>query len=269
MVSISGVIMSKNEGDVLAGALEQLSRFCDDIVVIDVSSTDNTREVCAKFPKVHVYSRPPALHEKDREFAFSKMKGDWGFLLDPDERLEESLLTSLHSVAEEAEKNGVVVVFTPRRFMLPEGRPLKCVYPDYQARFFKKDHLSFAVEPHGKPTVVDGKYQYLSGRGDMIHNERTPFFRDRTKFWRWVKWEVIFRTHERYYFVDHLFRCLYVPIPLFLYHFVWKRGFLDGIDGFLYALFWARYRCAVDWQLAKIRFRRAIRTLHSNVVEDQ
>ena len=262
--------MSKNEGDLLPSALEQLSRFCDDIVVIDVGSTDSTREVCAEFKNVHVYERPPALHEKDREFAFSKMKGDWGFLLDPDERLDEQLLAGLPKIAEQAERDGVVVVSIPRRFILPEGKQLKCVYPDYQTRFFKKGHLQFAVEPHGKPTIIDGGHRYLKGMGDIVHHEKMPFFRDRAKFARWVKWEVTFRLHERYYFMDHLFRCLYVPIPLFLYHYVWKRGILDGWDGFLYSKFWPAYRFSVDWQLAKIRFRRAMSTLRKseNVIED-
>jgi glycosyltransferase involved in cell wall biosynthesis len=270
MATISGIIMTRNEGHLLHEALSQMSEFCEEIIVIDVECTDNSREICSQFKNVSVYGRKMGMNEADREFAFSKMNCDWGFFLDPDERMDPQLRASMKALAKDAEKRGVVVLSLPRRFKLPNGKFLRCIYPDYQTRFFKKGCLSFRVEPHGRPIITGGKHDYVSGKGDIIHMEKLPFYRDNKKFRRWVyQLEVPARMMDKCYFTDNLIRAVYVPPAIFLYHFVWRKGFLDGFDGFLYALFWARYRFSSDLELAKIRFRKAIRTVFkSQSVED-
>lgn len=49
MVSISLCMIVKNEEDVLARCLESAADLVDELIVVDTSSTDRTREIAARF----------------------------------------------------------------------------------------------------------------------------------------------------------------------------------------------------------------------------
>ena len=50
MIKISGIVITKNEENLIADCLDSLS-FCDEIIVIDNSSTDKTGEIAKKYTK--------------------------------------------------------------------------------------------------------------------------------------------------------------------------------------------------------------------------
>ncbi len=54
--SVAAVIPVKNSARVVGGALASL-RFCDEIVVVDMNSTDDTRAVCERYPNVRFFTR--------------------------------------------------------------------------------------------------------------------------------------------------------------------------------------------------------------------
>ena len=51
-LKLLGVIMTYNDADCLHGAIECLLEGHDAVYVFDHGSTDNTREIVAKYPKV-------------------------------------------------------------------------------------------------------------------------------------------------------------------------------------------------------------------------
>jgi len=93
MNRISGIVIAKNEENMIADCLDSLS-FCNEIIVIDGGSKDRTAEV-AKRLGAEVFTYMSDDFSKIRNYGLSKAKGDWILYIDADERVDSSLKTAM------------------------------------------------------------------------------------------------------------------------------------------------------------------------------
>ena len=96
---ISAVINVINEADNLKKCLHSLKNFADEIIVVDMESTDGSQEIAKKFGAKVFSFRPMKYVEPARNFALSKATGKWIILLDPDEYLPKTLKHELKKIA--------------------------------------------------------------------------------------------------------------------------------------------------------------------------
>jgi len=55
-MKIVGALLARNEADrYLEEVLENANEYCDELIVVDDNSEDNTRDVCSKWARVHHY----------------------------------------------------------------------------------------------------------------------------------------------------------------------------------------------------------------------
>src|SRR5262245_27441672 len=87
--TVAAVIPTKNVADIIAGTLESL-RFCDEVIVVDMFSTDATRAVCELFPNVRFFQRHDYIYG-NFNFGVELAKSEWIIRLDSDERLSPEL----------------------------------------------------------------------------------------------------------------------------------------------------------------------------------
>src|SRR3989344_7025859 len=81
---ISAVVLTHNDEKILQRTLEGIS-WCDEIVVVDDYSTDNTVSVAKKFTS-HIYQRHVAGDfAGQRNFGLEHAKGPWVLFVDSDE----------------------------------------------------------------------------------------------------------------------------------------------------------------------------------------
>lgn len=146
---ISAVINVKNEAKSLNKCLSSIQDLVDEIVVVDMKSTDNSVKVAKKY-KARVFSyRPLSYVEPARNFALKKAKGRWILLLDPDEYLNKTLKKELKKITT---RNNVDFVKIPRKNII-FGKWLRhgnC-WPDYLIRFFKKGAVTWQKKIHSQP----------------------------------------------------------------------------------------------------------------------
>lgn len=93
MPSITALILAKNEAEMLANCIDSV-RWCDEIIVIDDDSTDNTALI-AENAGARVVSFKTTNFAKKREFALKKAKTDWIFYIDADERVTPRLFQEI------------------------------------------------------------------------------------------------------------------------------------------------------------------------------
>src|SRR4030042_2408892 len=92
---ISAVINVWNEANVLPRCLKSLHGFADEIIVVDMQSTDNSAQIAQEFgAKVFQFHHLDVV-DPARNFALSKATGKWIILLDPDEYLTKTLKNEL------------------------------------------------------------------------------------------------------------------------------------------------------------------------------
>ncbi len=150
-IKISAVINTRNEEKNLEGCLKTL-QFCDEIVVVDMESTDNTKEIAKKFTDRIFDHEMVGYVEPARNFAIKKALGDWVLIVDADERIPRPLAAKLISIAD---KGDVDFVRIPRKNLIfDQWMRHSRFWPDYNIRFFKKGVVQWQNEIHSVPVTI-------------------------------------------------------------------------------------------------------------------
>jgi glycosyltransferase involved in cell wall biosynthesis len=87
---ISALVVSRNEGNLLADCLQSIS-FCDEIMLIDLESNDDTIEVAKKFTHLIISAQKVEMVEHLFPEYIPQLKNEWVMLIDPDERIDPKL----------------------------------------------------------------------------------------------------------------------------------------------------------------------------------
>jgi len=102
---ISAVVLTKNEEKNIKECLSGL-KWCDEIIVIDDDSTDETREIAEKLgAKVIKHSLGDDFTQQ-RNFGLEKSRGDWVFFVDADERVGSELADEIKEGIKKDKANG-------------------------------------------------------------------------------------------------------------------------------------------------------------------
>jgi glycosyltransferase involved in cell wall biosynthesis len=153
MARISGVVIALNEAHQLHYALGTLLPWCDEVIVVDQHSEDQTATIATEMgAAVYQHDRTGGIADPARRFAVSKASGDWLFILDADEMVPPTLATQLRQLADADPPYDVVLV--PRANVIL-GRWLRHGnnWPSRHARFFRPgsllltDRIHRSIEP--------------------------------------------------------------------------------------------------------------------------
>ena len=85
LIVVAFLINTYNEEANLANALASVVTWCDEIIVVDMYSTDKTVEIAKSFDAKVSYHDHTGFSEPARKQDISKATGDWLLVLDADE----------------------------------------------------------------------------------------------------------------------------------------------------------------------------------------
>lgn len=210
-------------------------QWADEIIVVDSGSTDDTVKIARRFG-AKVYKRKWDGYAKQKNFAISKAKNEWVLSLDADEIVTHELADEIKAVPDNgAGKNGF---FVSRQNMY-YGKWLRFggIYPDRQLRLFRKKAGKYDdVEIH-ECVVISGdtgnfKNPLIHYTKDTIH-EHIDFVNKYTE----LEAARLFKNGH----VPTGYSALIKPKLYFLKHYIFKLGFLDGWQGFVYHMISSMY----------------------------
>jgi glycosyltransferase involved in cell wall biosynthesis len=113
-VKISASLIVKNEESVMQRCLDCVSKWADEIVVVDTGSTDSTMEICRAHPKVKLYESEhfnKNTHYSDFQFnvakneSIAKCTGDWVCWWDADDFIDEDGAQRIRRLAGETKED--------------------------------------------------------------------------------------------------------------------------------------------------------------------
>ena len=270
-MTVSALILTLNEEINIAACLDSLS-WCDDIVVLDSQSTDETRTIAAR-KGARIVTRAFDNWSAHQNWAVSNIefRHPWVLYLDADERCTPELAAD---VMRGASADAPQSAFRVRRKDMFMGRWLKHaqLYPTWLVRLFRPSRIRYErlVNPvamvDGPTGVLDGHiihYPFSHGISHWLarHNrysdmEAVEALKVRGEHWTFRALWSRDPNEQRRALKDLFFRLPARPAVKFLYYYLWRRGVLDGRAGLTYATLQAIYEYMIACKTLELERRR-------------
>ncbi|MBZ0200602.1 MAG: glycosyltransferase family 2 protein [Ignavibacteriaceae bacterium] len=252
MIKISSIIIAKNEEANISRCIEsQLGCIDEIVIVVDDKSTDNTLEIVKSFTQVKYIILPWQGYSGTKNSALAITQNDWVLWIDADEALTPALKNELIAFKSSTPKFDVYSVPRIANFL---GRWIKHSgwYPGRIERVFNKHKVKFSE------SNVHEHLVYSGNAGTFINN--IEHYTDPSIFHYFEKYnrytslaaEEIFKKNKKLKISDLLIRPLFQFVKMYFF----KSGFLDGIQGFILAVFSSAYvftKYAKLWEIEKER----------------
>ena len=261
---VSTLILTLNEAANLPACLDAL-RWCDDIVVLDSGSDDETVAI-ARERGARVLTRPFDSFAGQRNFGLDSggLRHDWVLHLDADEIVSEPFAAALTEMEPTPGIDAYRVPFKTIFF----GKWLRHagMWPAYQVRIGRKDTLRFVQVGHGQreDLPVDRLASFAEPLEHYSFSHGLKAWLD--KHVRYARDEAALLAAERGSKVQlaalvfkpdqtarrRVAKSLSMRLPLFarpfarfVYIYLLRRGFLDGMAGFVYAFMLSVYEAMI------------------------
>ncbi len=233
--SLSVILITKNEEKNVEKCLSSV-QWADEIVVVDAGSTDSTVKRARKFTK-NVFVRPWAGYGAAKNFALQQSKSEWVFWIDADERVTDSLQREIKAAIGKG-ADTLVGYSVPRKANFLGRWILHCGwYPGRVVRLFKRGNARFTESRVHERLVVDGKVGELAS--DLLHftDPTLNGYFDKFNKYTTLASEELAENRQTFGLGQITIR----PLWMFFRMYVLKRGFLDGIQGFILCVLSACY----------------------------
>ncbi len=268
-IPVSGLVITLNEELNLPACLDSLS-FLDEVFVVDSFSSDDTVGVCERCAHagVRVWQRRFEDYSSQRNRALQELpwSNEWVLSVDADERVSDGLREEVKALFADGQEPDCAAFMIKRRLYFL-GRWIRhCgLYPIWLIRLFRRSRTRYTRTVNEK-VVVDGRVGRLER--DLIHQDRKGVAAWIDKHNRYSTLEAetvaaerreslmsnlkrlgiggveaLFDPLQRRGIMKQLFRRLpWRYLWVFLYMYVLRLGFLDGLPGFYYCMLHATYQ---------------------------
>lgn len=253
MDNISVVINTWNEEKNLPRAIASIKDLASEIVVVDMESTDKTKEIAKKLgAKVFNYKYVGYV-EPARNFAIDKATGPWVLILDADEEIPDKLAKQLKKIVE---KPNADYYRLPRKNII-FGQWVRHArwWPDYNIRFFKKGAVSWSEIIHAVPET-HGTGHDLPGEEvfAIVHHNYTSISQFIERLNRYTNIQAKAKVEDGYNFSWR--DLIQKPISEFVGRFFVGEGYKDGVHGLAVSLLQAFSELVLYlkvWELEKFK----------------
>lgn len=230
---LSVSITTYNEANILPRAIASVKEIADEINVIDLASTDNTKLVAKKLG-ANVYDHKYVNYiEPVRNYEISKASYDWILILDADEEVSPGLADKITEVINQ---NKVDYVRIPRKNVI-FGHTLNHSnwWPDYNIRLFKKGSVTWSDVIHIVPEAKGvGITLEADQAGALVHHAYSTIEDFISRLNRYTGIQSELKVSEGYIFKwqDLLLK----PANEFFSRYFKHEGYKDNVTGLSLAL---------------------------------
>lgn len=276
MADLTAIILACNEEKNIGRCIESLNGLAKRIVVVDSGSTDDTVKIARELG-AEVISHPWENHSKQYIWGEQSAKIDtlWTFRIDADESLTTESAAEIERLCCEhtnTDVNGLVVRFKVT-FM---GKDLKHggIYP-FRKLLVYKTGIGYMEERNMDEHIVLRTGRSIEVKSDSLHYDYKDLSSWIDKHNKYSSREVLDYFESRNVKVGTSGMSkgakikrfvkfnIYYKLPLgtrahiyYLYRYYWKRGFLDGKEGKMFAFLQAYwYRFLVDSKIYEAQIK--------------
>ena len=279
MLPISVVILTFNAAETIGATLASACAISADVHVVDSGSTDATLEL-VRAAGAKLVAHPFENYGAQRNWAIETLplQHEWQLHLDADERVSDALAAELTVLFAGAGPPAAIVGYYIPRLVHFHEQPIRHggMWPIFHMRLFRRGRGRCEARKYDQHFYVDGASAQLAE--PMIDDIRLSLTEWTARHNRWADAEVDEilapsgsgviqpgtgdpvaekRAQRGSYDRAPLF---WRALALFIYRYVWKRGFLDGRWGLIFFVlqtFWFRF--LIDAKLHERQRRKRVR----------
>jgi glycosyltransferase involved in cell wall biosynthesis len=223
--SIGAVVITRNEATNIEACLTSL-RFCEERVVVDSFSSDDTVEIACREAE-NVYRREFVHYADQKNWAVNQLRTDWVLVVDADERVTPQLAAEIQQLAKETRHEGWWIYRSTSFF----GRFIRYAGWDRDRvlRFYRRDRGRYEEKfVHEEVILAEGA---TAGRcrNRLLHFSYADW--DST-FWRFLSYSRSgARDRAQAGRRGTVAAVLVKPLARFLREYVVLAGWRDGLHG--------------------------------------
>jgi glycosyltransferase involved in cell wall biosynthesis len=250
MLSIVLAVYNEEKNIKLALDSDVVRNIANEIIVVDGSSTDKTREIAKKLgARVIKTTNKPNFHI-NKQMAMDEAKGDLVLQLDADEVVDKKLgkfVSSINKKIEELKKddkdwaknwkktNPVAWKIPRKNLFLGSWLKKGGQYPDPVIRLYINGYAKLPQKDVHEQMKVDGNVGWA--KGHFLHYANPTFSDYLRKFNTYTKFKAqqLDEAKTKVSFANGITYIIFKPLKTFLQLFVRHRGYVDGIPGFVFA----------------------------------
>lgn len=224
-MKVSVVIIAKNEAAYIKRCVASALCLCDDVIVADTGSTDDT-EVLAKSAGAKVLNIPWQGYGKTKNAATQHARYEWVFSLDADEEITPALAAEIQNL-QPADGD----VYRVRRTGFFKDRRIRhgAWRDDYVTRLYNRRQQQWdESDVHEKITPVGGNISTLKGILNHYTAKSLVQFTDKNIQYAHLWAQNAFKNGKK----PSAIKQYISPLFNFLGGYIIKLGFLDGIEGY-------------------------------------
>ena len=203
-------------------------KWCDEIIIVDMFSTDKTKEICTAYPNCRFFERKDYILG-NVNYGIEQAQSDWIIRLDSDEVVSPSLRQSIEKVL--SDPNPPFEGYEAKSDLYFMGYLLRHGFgkDNWRATLFKKGFARYEGRSEHETFISNGKWGRLDGHYDHFTNPTISLWMQKTNYYTDKDIE---RANDMV--SPSVFRMIYVPLRWFQRHYIYPyQAFRDGMPGFI------------------------------------
>lgn len=229
MEKLTVIIPTKNEETNIEAVLQTV-QFADEIMIVDSLSTDKTVEIARKYTDFILLHKFMG-HAAQKNWAIPQATHEWILLVDADERVTPELQKEIQEILTKNPDNAGFWIYRANYFM---GKPVN--YSGWQSdkviRLFRKSKCRYNNKRVHEEIIANGEVGVLKNK--LKHNTYKGFDEYIKKSVRYTTWKAQDRLPKTSKVT--LYHLFIKPGFRFFRHYILKKGYRDGVVGFVISM---------------------------------
>ena len=238
-------IIAKNEERRISACIVSARDVVNEIIVIDAYSSDKTSQICKSLGAV-VYKRKFDGFTNQKNFALSKVNGEWALNLDADERLSPALKQEILRAIQDPKPAGYFIPFC--NYFLNKKMRFSGLNKEKHLRLVRTQQAKYVGGLVHEGLKVNGPLGTLKNPINHFSYDTLDAYFAKFNRYTTLAARQMHQNGKKFCLVSVLFT---LPFEFAKRYFL-KLGILDGMRGFLWASFSTFYvfvKYAKLWQL--------------------
>jgi len=252
LTKVSAVIITYNESANINRTLSQLW-WCDEIIILDSFSTDDTLDICKKH-RCKIYQRRFDGYGSQKQYAVSLAKNDMVLCVDADEVLSDELVSEIRAELAAPSADGYLMkmnfVFFGKVFR--HGKESK----KYYLRLFNKKYGGFNAKKVHEGVEFNGSTKKLKEKIYHYSYKNIAHYFEKFNRYSSLGADLAFENSKK-----KSLGLILIALPFYFFRYYFIEGnFKNRLEGFYWSVFNAFYhfvkyiKIKEAYQLEKQRF---------------